>query len=508
MEFCNKKLEHLPRLSWCICYKKGSQLVDVYHGSDIEVSEKFIFEGIWDDDFKKMNFDKSSIFMGTGCLIKNNKLILCTPCHTLAKIFVVRYENELFASNSLPFLLALSNIEIDKKYIFYCNDLRSIMVGLKKCSTSIPTLIKNKSINIYYFCNITINNNLSITKTEKPIIATFNNFTEYKMFIENSVIKIYNNSQDNERKIKYEPLTTISTGYDSPACSIFAKKIGCKEGVTFKTSRRYINDSNDSGIEIGKKIGLNVYQYDRKQYLKSHTMPEAEFFACGTLGEDVAMLPLENILKNRIFFTGFHGDKIWNKQNNKASKFIKRGDCSGCSMEEFRLRVGFIHVPIPFFGCANHYDIHKISNSEEMKPWTLNTDYDRPIPRRIIEEYGIDREDFGIEKKAITIVFMPDKLKNNMTKESYVDFTKYKETIPKNSKPLKVLKYKFLYNLSILNTKWNSIITKLFRKIGFKIHLNRIFNTTLKIGDTFYTFHWGIEKIKKRYEIKNDGGKP
>jgi len=37
----------------------------------------------------------------------------------------------------------------------------------------------------------------------------------------------------------------------------------------------------------------------------------------------------------------------------------------------------------------------------EMAPWRLGSDYDRPIPRRILEEAGIPRQLFGTRKKAV-----------------------------------------------------------------------------------------------------------
>lgn len=35
-----------------------------------------------------------------------------------------------------------------------------------------------------------------------------------------------------------------------------------------------------------------------------------------------------------------------------------------------------------------------------MAPWTLNTDYDRPISRRILDEAGVLRKDFGQIKRG------------------------------------------------------------------------------------------------------------
>ena len=38
--------------------------------------------------------------------------------------------------------------------------------------------------------------------------------------------------------------------------------------------------------------------------------------------------------------------------------------------------------------------------SDAMRPWSIPGDYDRPIPRRILEEAGLPRTSFGIKKYA------------------------------------------------------------------------------------------------------------
>jgi len=48
-------------------------------------------------------------------------------------------------------------------------------------------------------------------------------------------------------------------------------------------------------------------------------------------------------------------------------------------------------------------DIVRISRSPEMASWRLNTDYDRPIPRRIAENAGVARHHFGMKKKYIAL---------------------------------------------------------------------------------------------------------
>ena len=117
------------------------------------------------------------------------------------------------------------------------------------------------------------------------------------------------------------------------------------------------------------------------------------------------MASWETDVRQRLLFTGFHGDKIWDKHNDKVSPYLIRGDTSGCSLAEFRLRVGFIHLPLPFIGATSNPSIHGIANSDEMSPWCINNDYDRSIPRRIVEEAGVDRSSFGQIKKGFVVIF-------------------------------------------------------------------------------------------------------
>jgi len=65
------------------------------------------------------------------------------------------------------------------------------------------------------------------------------------------------------------------------------------------------------------------------------------------------------------------------------------------------LRSGFINVSVPSILSTQTTAIDRISGSPEMKPWVLGTSYDRPIPRRIVEQAGVDRQAFGQRKKNV-----------------------------------------------------------------------------------------------------------
>ena len=74
-------------------------------------------------------------------------------------------------------------------------------------------------------------------------------------------------------------------------------------------------------------------------------------------------------------------------------------------MGELRLNLGFIQLPLPFMGARRKAEVIAITESEEMRPWRINTAYDRPIPRRIAEEAGIPRHAFGQSKYASVVIF-------------------------------------------------------------------------------------------------------
>jgi hypothetical protein len=121
---------------------------------------------------------------------------------------------------------------------------------------------------------------------------------------------------------------------------------------------------------------------------------------------DVALKGAESRLFGRVLLTGYHGDKIWAKDTKDLGTNIVRGDPSGLSLTEYRLWSGFIHCPVPFWGVRQIGDINALSNSSEMGPWDMQRNYSRPLCRRIVEEAGVPRGSFGIEKRATYVEFV------------------------------------------------------------------------------------------------------
>ncbi|HEX9665713.1 MAG TPA: hypothetical protein VGA95_04050 [Thermodesulfobacteriota bacterium] len=502
MRFNFHVIETLPRLAWCAHITKGNPVVNVYGGPWVETDGDWFCEGAWNGDFSEGNLPDATAFMGSGGKITNEGVLFASPSHTLERLHIIRFDGNILVSNSLAFLLVRAGDWINHNYMFYQSELTSCKEGLKKLKTWIPTHQGNK-VYLYYYCNVLIDLNYAVKKVAKPSHKSFVDYADYRRFLQDEILALHQNATNSTRKVSYCPLTTISTGYDSPVCAVLAMGIGCDESVTFTNARPTFKDNNDSGRKIGELMGLRVIEYDREAYLHEDNFPEAEFLACGTGGVDVIMAPLSDLLPGKILFTGFHGDKVWDINNKKISSDIIRGDASGTSLAEFRLRLGFIHLPVPFLGIVQHPSIHVISKSHEMQPWSNATYYNRPIPRRIIEEFGIPGNLFGQQKKAITQQFPDQLLDLVMSKNSYHDFIAFSKSSPRFRWGRRVL-FKFMGGLYYLNRMASIILHRICKSLNINYSMKTI------IPDKFgkskrnpLIFNWGIDKIKGRYMIPN-----
>ncbi len=110
-------------------------------------------------------------------------------------------------------------------------------------------------------------------------------------------------------------------------------------------------------------------------------------------------LAFEDDLPAKMLVTGTWGDSIWGLGSDVPSGLPVRV-LFGKSLTEFRLRVGFAHLPLPFIGGRFAESAKGLSRQPEMRRYSVGGDYDRPIPRRIVEEAGVPRGAFAQRKLA------------------------------------------------------------------------------------------------------------
>jgi hypothetical protein len=422
MKMIAKESESIPRLAWCANLFQQGELLVVCHGSWVEHGSDFFVEGAWNESFLPETIPKATICAATGCVLRNETAIFFSPTQTVSRLYAIRRDKQLYLSNSLPFLLVTTDEELSPGYIFYEDDFKSIVCGLSKAKASIPTASGSKVL-LFYHCNVAVDASLSLRvqpKTEPPAFA---DFEAYRSFLVSGLNKLSVNARDPRRRVIYRPIATISRGYDSPACAALAREIGCEDAITFSDESNLLDPLLDSGDEIGRLLGMTVRMHQRDAYKQRSDFAEAEFLAAGTGGEDVFLSAAEDDLEQRLLITGFHGDKVWDRHNKTVGSDIVRGDASGADLEEFRLRLGFIHLPLPFCGCVRQSEIQAISNAPSMASWRLDTVYDRPIPRRLVEEAGIPRKIFGHQKRVMSRAIGNERqLHWYFSEQSYADF--------------------------------------------------------------------------------------
>lgn len=500
MKFNYIKNTKLPKLAWCSVIQKNSNMVNVYHGANIEGNKDFFVEGSWNGQYEEGKFDESSFFMGSGAKLNNkDDVLFSTATHTQERLYTITEKNKVFVGNSLPFILYMSNNKLKIDYFEYERDLNSILGGVYDYKKTIP--LENNELTLYYYYNFSVSKNLEITTYEKPEIRPFESFNDYYTSLKTDLKLFIENANSDRRKVNYGLATTISTGYDAAASAVLAKELGCELALTFDAPEKY---AIDSGEEIAKKMGYNnVISKNANTYLENEKYLEAEFVSSGEIGSGIVFAAFEREFENRIVFFGERGDNIWNKNSKEMNNYFKFSEevFAGTSMIENRLKIGYIYLPLPLYHAQNWISIHDISNSKEMEQYSVGGNYDRPIPRKIVEEKGIDRLDFGQEKKGAGFSYKFDnlhRLKNRMSEKSYKSFYDFYKENHKLSLRRMNAQIKYLWSTKDI------YIGYILGKIGLNYKYSPLpFDAPSNPGPPSYLFHWGNKIMIDSYAKSN-----
>ena len=506
-----RPIDSLPRLAWCAKLTRNDPTVVVEHGPWVETFAEGFVEGAWNGAFAGKGFAGSDVFVGSGGSLAGDRVAFTTTTHTMERLQSVRVGNALFVSNSFVYLLAASHDRLDIGYRLYERDFQTFLHGYHRARRALRTASR-QTICLHYNESVLADRGLSLSVVKPPLPPEFRTFAAYVEYLDSVVRALHANATASERTVTYAPLTTISSGYDSPACTVLAKGIGCTQAVTFPEARTEYNpsrlsDANDSGAEIGRCLGVDVSSFVREEYLGRQDFPEAEFLATGNGGDDVVMSALERVLPRTMLVTGFLGDTLWGigGQDPRESRYYRYGFPAGASLAEFRLRVGFIHAPIPLFTFPRHPEVDSITRSREMGPWRVGGAYDRPIPRRIVESCGVPRHMFGQEKKAITQPFWTSPaIESFLSRHSYEQLVAFHNGITLSRRArlaarLRTLRVRLLYRVG--KTRWHVLLQRMSQVFPWLLRVDVLDRTvfTLLTSVSGVKFHWAVEKIIPRY---------
>lgn len=332
--------------------------------------------------------------------------------------------------------MALENLHYDTDYVNYEVDFNTILDGINRYKETIGVLDgeeRQSDIRIAYYKNIMINNLGECKVMNKEAVQAFTCFEDYYCRLLGDMKKMAENATDSSRKHRYGMVTTISKGYDAPCCAAIAKKIGCETAITFQPKGKY---KEDCGSDVAKAMGYErIIEVDANEYMSRNDLVEAEYICSGELGAQISFSSFDKYIKGNICFTGERGDSIWGRSSdNRNNEFEFEDMLSHLGSCERRLWLNYISVPMPLYAATSWTSIYEISNSEEMRPWSIDNSYDRPIPRRIVEQTGVKREQFGIRKNGAGFVYKFDWLNRILGRMSPTTANSFKKYVKEHKK--------------------------------------------------------------------------
>lgn len=393
MKLSPKLLNDWPKLAWTARWTERSDSIDVYHGPMVEIGDGWCVEAVWAGDFMAGDFDRTDLVFGSGIRCRDNQVIFVSSGTAMDRLWYFQKDKTWFVSNSLAALSSCAGLSLIEDFP-YASDRNSAIRttwGAESCVRSFPT--QSGEANLVWFNNLVYDGS-SLQETQKPDTApSFKKFVDYQEFLFEGARSLRMNLESPQRRHKVGALASISSGYDSPAAAVVAKHAGCSESVTIKQSSSFWRGS-DSGEAIAKHLGLTCRSYNR--VAKEYPYEEA-FWAASGYCNLLNWTLFEYTEPVCLFFIGCYGDALWDRKRLAEPFTFEIWD--DLAMSEYRLFAGMLQCAVPFWGMRHAKEISDISFSDEMEPWTMHSNYDRPIARRIVEEASVPRGSFALNKK-------------------------------------------------------------------------------------------------------------
>ena len=478
-----EKVDDWPKLAWVAHFDIGSFDLTVYHGSMVEIQDNWMVEAVWAGEFEDGDFDKTDLVFGTGIRLRQDAIVFVSSGTMMDRLWRCSVNNTLYIGNSLPAVLAISGDELRDGYLNYPEDMKTQMGGVDLFKSKIPSV--KGELYLTYYKNI-VYDGQSIIEIDKPDQSPdFEDFQTYNRYLNETARALKKNFESPHRLNKIFPLSTLSKGYDSCASAAIMREAGVNKAVSIRNASSLL-PRNDSGCGIGKYLDIECssYVHAKKLYRRENTIWSA---AGDPAGLNLTIFNYPKPLC--VFFTGYRGDSVWQRERLDRSYLFRARSLDGLSLTEFRLHEGIFHCPVPFWGSRKVVQIENISFNKEMGPWSLESKYDRPIPRRILESAGVPREMFG-QKKAAT--FAPRAFFWPFTSQGIKSFQAY----------IKSRGYK-APNMAIINClRKISLVDQLVT-----VNLNHLTGTKLKgirphlsIKGQSLLFQWANHVLRDRYK--------
>jgi len=488
MKLVYRKITDWPKLAWVAVCPDKSHTLEILHGPCVEVSDSWCVEAVWAGPFALGGFDLTDLVFGTGIRVRDSEVVFVSSGSPMDRLFYCKDKGKWFFSNSFPAMLAVSGLTLLDNYC-YESDLESIKNGLNRYVKTIP--LKHGQTSLVYFNNLVFDGSV-IREIGKPDSAwDFSNFDDYFDYLKSAAERLGENLRASERSQQVIPFAPISSGYDSPVGAILARQAGCCHSATITSAEAVLLRRADSGEAIAKRLNLECHVHKR-----TTTKFEHEEYVWAVMGNpsDLNLTVFDYPEPLTLLFTGFFGDKVWSCDFHlPLEKEPMIGmDLTGTRLSEFRLLKGIFHCPVPFWGIGHIGAIRKITSSAEMEPYRLHIDYDRPIPRRIIESAGVPRGSFAIRKSATSLGKFVRCPASRKARESFREYARSLGTPLPNDCIIKALELV------------NGIDQLLLIRLRTQIRKRKGRCQWLRVGGqpkaSSLVFHWAIHETTRQYQ--------
>jgi len=413
--------EKLPKLAWFARIDVAGQTTDVEVGPFVEVdpaaAPKWVVAGMWTGDFVAGDFHRAEALFGSGLRLDDDGVHVVPASTTVDRCVYARDGGVWYASNSLVVLLGRLGARIDLRFD-HRNWGESMALGVfnyvrqfQVVHPRIPTM----SQLIFESLRVGPAGEPSFHFRDRP--RTFADYADYVGQFGAVLEHLHGNATSPARQKPMRSVTSASRGYDSGAVTAFVTRL--EQGLPSWTAKRSntriprllqgvmnADVADDDGSEIATQLGATPRYLD-PELSKVPLELEAWCWAAAQISPE---LVFHSMLTDAdahdvptIFWAGHVGDGAWERQLGEMglSGQVVRGAQSGYALIEARVRYGVVEASVPYLFMRSVAAINRVSRSDELKPWQLDSDYDRPIPRRLLEERGVPREAFGFGKKAV-----------------------------------------------------------------------------------------------------------
>lgn len=416
----------LPRLAWCAHMRRGDDIVRARAGVDVVVADDALVEGAWDGRFGALGFDRTASLAGTGLRVGTCVVRFVAGAGRHDRLYAARRGDDLWVSNSLVYALVAAGDTPDPRHGRHVRDLQHQVRTSHFERTPQRYRGRHGPVDIVELRDVEVDRALTLRPVDKVALPTPRDYGQVIELLDGVVARTFDNAADPSRARAYRPLATLSRGYDSAATTVLAQRHGCREALTFAETLPGVA-SPDDGTPIAGHLGLDVLRRVRDAWRERTDLPEAELWAC----PPPMMMPLASIeadLADRVMVTGRFGDRLFPPPFGPAGRPAVMSILSAPSASELRLRVGFVHFA-PLFACRPHAALLvALARTPELAPWSIGGDYDRPIPRRLVEEAGVPRELFGMTKLAGAVDGI--RVSSEMSATSQRDFARFVADTP------------------------------------------------------------------------------